>query len=124
MGWTTGFRPIAREAVRATRAQPLRQEPGRLIRACYHFTRSLMPISSQLTGAPEVEALRAELRCILHHPAITPDRRQFAEQYISRCMAAGQLRQWLELAVAECASWEEQTLAMEATQCGGHRLLL
>ncbi|MBC6992129.1 hypothetical protein [Hymenobacter sp. BT491] len=84
-----------------------------------------MPAVSQLPGAPEVEALRAELRCILQHPAITPARRQSAEQYISRCTAAGQLRQWLALVVAECASWEEQTLATEAAQGGGgHRLLL
>jgi hypothetical protein len=84
-----------------------------------------MPASSQLPEAPEVEALRAELRCILQHPAITPDRQQSAEQYISGCTAAGELRQWLGLAVAECASWEEQTLAREAAQgCGGHRLLL
>lgn len=83
-----------------------------------------MPASSQLPAAPEMEALRAELRCILQHPAITPARRQSAEQYISGCTAAGPLRQWLALAVAECASWEEQTLATEAAQGGGHRLLL
>ncbi|RYU84775.1 hypothetical protein [Hymenobacter persicinus] len=84
-----------------------------------------MPASSQLRGTLEVEALRAELRCILQHPAITLARQQSAEDYISRCTAAEQLRQWLALAVAECGRWEEQALATEAAQCGGrHRLLL
>ncbi|GAA4389081.1 hypothetical protein [Hymenobacter koreensis] len=81
-----------------------------------------MSTSSLLPEAAELEALRAELRCILRHPAITPARRHSAEQYLSRCTAAEQLRQWLALAVAECASWEEQTLATEAAQgWGGHR---
>lgn len=68
----------------------------------------------------ELEALRAELRCVLQHPAIAPARRQAAEPHLGQCTAVGQLRQWLALAVAECASWEEQTLATEAAQrCGG-----
>jgi hypothetical protein len=72
-----------------------------------------MSASSQLPGAPEVEALRAELRCILQHPAITPARRQAAELYIGRCTDGTRLRHWLALAVAECGRWEDQTLVRE-----------
>lgn len=62
----------------------------------------------------ELDALRAELRCILQHPAITPARRAGAEYFIGRCQQAPQLQQWLTLVVAECARWEEQTLAAES----------
>jgi hypothetical protein len=61
----------------------------------------------------ELDALRAELRCILQHPAIAPERRQAAEPLISRCTDMLRLGQWLVLAVAECGRWEEQMLAAE-----------
>lgn len=67
--------------------------------------------------------MRAELRCILQHPAIAPARRECAEQFISRCQEATRLQQWLALAVTECGSWEEQTLAAEAAQGNSKNLL-
>jgi hypothetical protein len=76
-----------------------------------------MPVKPCQPSAPlgklccELEALRAELRCILQHPAITPERQQAAEPHIRRCTEAARLGQWLALAVAECGHWEEQTLA-------------
>jgi hypothetical protein len=78
-----------------------------------------MPVSTNLlaTRAPgvndELAALRAELRCILQHPAITADRRQAAELFIERCTDGARLRHWLALAVAECGRWEDQALATE-----------
>jgi hypothetical protein len=65
-----------------------------------------------------LEALRAELRCILRHPAISPARRQAAEGLISRCSEADRQKQWLGLVVVECGQWEERTLAAE--KAGGH----
>ena len=50
----------------------------------------------------ELDELRAELRCILEHPAIAPARRACAEEFIGRCQQAPQLQQWLVLAVADC----------------------
>ncbi|GAA4367851.1 hypothetical protein GCM10023185_40090 [Hymenobacter saemangeumensis] len=61
----------------------------------------------------ELDALRAELRCILQHPAIAPWRRQAAEPFIGQCSEPARLRHWLALAVAECGRWEERTLAEE-----------
>lgn len=68
----------------------------------------------------EVEALRAELRCLLHHPAITPARRLAAEPFIRGCSDPTRLREWVALAVTECGRWEEQMLAGETTLAGGH----
>ncbi|MBC6609045.1 hypothetical protein H8B13_19660 [Hymenobacter sp. BT188] len=67
----------------------------------------------------ELDALRAELRCILQHPAIAPARRQAAEAFISRCTETARLGQWLALAVTECVRWEEHMLAHETALRGG-----
>jgi hypothetical protein len=75
-----------------------------------HVT-SKMPPAAALTH--KMEALRAELRCILQHPAIAPVRRQAAEAFICQCTDAARLEQWLALVVTECGQWEEQVLAME-----------
>lgn len=72
--------------------------------------------SAALPACLEVEALRAELRCILQHPAIAPARQQVAAAQICQCTEAARLRHWLALAVDECGRWEEQTLAAES--CG------
>ena len=78
-----------------------------------------MPVSTELPVARvaasggELAALRAELRCILQHPAIVPARRQTAELFMGRCTDAARLRHWLALAVAECGHWEERALAAE-----------
>lgn len=83
-----------------------------------------MPVTSHLPVSPapkptcELDALRAELRCILEHPAISPARRQTAEPFISRCTDAARLRQWLALVVQECGMWEENTLALETPPPG------
>ena len=61
-------------------------------------------------------ALREELRCLLIHPAITPERRQQAEPFLSHCLEVAKLRRWLELIVRECAAWEEEKLAAEEKQ--------
>ena len=61
-------------------------------------------------------ALREELRCLLIHPAITPERRQQAEPFLSQCLEVAKLRHWLDLIVKECAAWEEETLANEEKQ--------
>jgi hypothetical protein len=61
-------------------------------------------------------AFRAELRCILEHPAISPERRQAAELFITQCTESTRLESWLALAVAECGRWEEQTLASETQE--------
>lgn len=63
-----------------------------------------------------VEALREELRCLLIHPAITPERRQQAAPLLSQCLDVAKLRRWLELIVQECATWEDEALAAEETQ--------
>ena len=80
-----------------------------------------MPVTPLLPADPvaghsrELDALRAELRCILQHPAFVPARRAAAGAFISQCADAARLEKWLALAVAECADWEEQTLAAEGT---------
>ncbi|MCB2411067.1 hypothetical protein [Hymenobacter lucidus] len=79
-----------------------------------------MPVKHALPTAPvtrcssELDALRAELRCILQHPAFTAERRQQAQRLMSCCTSPALLRQWLALAVAEGARWEEAALAQEA----------
>ncbi|MDU0372293.1 hypothetical protein ACFST9_13960 [Hymenobacter monticola] len=82
-----------------------------------------MPDKPSLFAAPvtELEALRAELRCILQHPAIAPARQQVAAEQICQCTEAARLRHWLALAVDECGRWEEQTLAAES--CGGQCMM-
>lgn len=72
-----------------------------------------LPVVQADGSAAELAELRAELRCILQHPAIAPARRQAAEPFIDQCADATRLRHWLSLAVAECGRWEEQTLATE-----------
>ncbi|MCB2380392.1 hypothetical protein LGH70_22560 [Hymenobacter sp. BT635] len=80
-----------------------------------------MPVSPYLSLAraadycDELTALRAELRCILQHPAIVPARRQAAERLMCQCSDPGRLRHWLALAVAECGRWEELVLAAEGS---------
>ncbi|GAB2961683.1 hypothetical protein GCM10027048_32380 [Hymenobacter coalescens] len=74
---------------------------------------SNIPPASAASRCARLEALRAELRCILQHPAIVPARRQAAEAFIGRCTDAARLERWLTLAVAECGCWEVQTLASE-----------
>ena len=84
--------------------------------ACYAMPPpSCCPSVRMPATRTELDALRAELRCILQHPAIMPVRRECAEQFISGCQQATQLQQWLALAVAECGSWEEHALAAEAS---------
>ena len=61
----------------------------------------------------DLDALSRELRCILQHPAIAPDRRQAAEGFMGRCTDTNRLEIWLALAVTECGRWEEQVLAGE-----------
>lgn len=78
-----------------------------------------MPTSSPVPFIPGLDALRAELRCIMQHPAIAPARRECAEQFISRCQEAKQLQQWLALLVAECGRWEELALSTEAATSNG-----
>ncbi|GAB2796407.1 hypothetical protein HNQ93_004209 [Hymenobacter luteus] len=81
-----------------------------------------MPVPSNIPPAfaascyAQLVALRAELRCILQHPAIEPGRRQAAEAFMDRCTDAARLERWLALAVVECGRWEEQTLASEGRQ--------
>ncbi|RPD43895.1 hypothetical protein DNI29_22545 [Hymenobacter sediminis] len=74
-----------------------------------------LPAPESAATAPQhgLAALRAELRCILQHPAISPERRQAAEPFITRCTEPARLEAWLALAVAECGRWEEQTLTSE-----------
>ncbi|MBC6700201.1 hypothetical protein [Hymenobacter sp. BT190] len=56
-----------------------------------------MPVSTDLPGnraagaGAELVALRAELRCILQHPAIPPARRQAAEPLICQCTEPARL---------------------------------
>lgn len=77
---------------------------------------SNLPPASAASRYARLEALRAELRCILQHPAIAPARRQAAEAFMGRCTDEAQLERWLALAVGECGRWEEQTLASEGRQ--------
>ncbi|MBF9144487.1 hypothetical protein [Hymenobacter properus] len=76
---------------------------------------SNIPAASAASRCARLEALRAELRCILQHPAIALARRQAAETFMGRCTDAAQLERWLALAVGECGRWEEQVLAAEST---------
>ena len=62
---------------------------------------------------PQLLAARAELRCILDHPAFSPERRALAERYLRACCEVALLQQWLSLAVTECAAWEEAAWAQE-----------
>ena len=72
-----------------------------------------LPTHRTTVSGRELEALRAELRCILQHPAITPERRLGAQAHIHGCTDSTRLGRWLALAVKECADWEEQTLAAD-----------
>jgi len=84
-----------------------------------------MSVKHSLPTAPvagpssELDALRAELRCILQHPAISSERRAAARSHLARCLEAARLRQWLALAVAECGRWEDQALAAEGNNVTG-----
>ena len=53
----------------------------------------------------DAEALRAELRCLLQHPAIAPARRLAAEPFICGCTDSARLREWVALTVTECGRW-------------------
>jgi len=66
-----------------------------------------------------VAAIRAELRCLLVHPAITPERRSNADPFLKQCQAVAQLLRWQQLLLQQCAAWEDAALAAEQAQNSG-----
>ena len=65
-----------------------------------------------------VQSARSNLRRVVNHPAFTPERRQKAEDLISKSTDAAQLMKWKALAIAESEKWEDAQFEKEARELG------